>query len=130
VRTEALSRKINIMKGVRQGDTLSPVMFTAALEEIFRRMKVQTGVNIDGETLSNLRFADDIILFGETERKLEELLNDLNKEGKKDGMNMNKKKTIVMCNEVARESERNGVSVDGEMLEEVDMYKYLGRLLN
>ena len=32
VRTEKLSRKIKIMKGIRQGDTLSPVLFTVAVE--------------------------------------------------------------------------------------------------
>ena len=37
--------------------------------------------------------------------------------------------TKVMCNEVARRRTRNGISVDGERLEEVVEYKYLGRLL-
>uniref|UniRef100_A0A3P9I880 ribonuclease H n=1 Tax=Oryzias latipes TaxID=8090 RepID=A0A3P9I880_ORYLA len=97
VRNESLSRKIKIMKGVRQGDTLSPVMFTAALEEIFRRMEAEAGININGERMNNLRFADDIILFAEKEEDLSKLLNDLNKEGRKDGMKMNKKKTKIMC---------------------------------
>ena len=65
IRTEKLSRKISIMKGVRQGDKLSPVMFTSAVEEIFKRVNIETGLNINGETLNNLRFADDIILFAQ-----------------------------------------------------------------
>ena len=129
VRTDTVSRKICIMKGVRQGDTLSPVMFTAALEEIFRRIEYETGININGDCLNNLRFADDIILFTESEEQLGRLLNDLNKEGKKDGLKMNKRKTKIMCNEVARRTRRNGISIDGEQLEEVEEYKYLGRLL-
>uniref|UniRef100_A0A3P9HMW9 ribonuclease H n=1 Tax=Oryzias latipes TaxID=8090 RepID=A0A3P9HMW9_ORYLA len=129
IRNESLSRKIKIMKGVRQGDTLSPVMFTAALEEIFRRMEAEAGININGERMNNLRFADDIILFAEKEEDLSKLLNDLNKEGRKDGMKMNKKKTKIMCNEIARKRRRKGIIVDGEQLEEVDEYKYLGRLL-
>ena len=129
VRTDTVSRKICIMKGVRQGDTLTPVMFTAALEEIFRRIEYETGININGDCLDNLRFADDIILFTESEEQLGRLLSDLNKEGKKDGMKMNKRKTKIMCNEVARRTRRNGISIDGEQLEEVEEYKYLGRLL-
>ena len=129
VRTESLSRKFNILKGVRQGDTLSPVMFTAALEEIFKRIETESGIKINGELLSNLRFADDIILFAESEEQLARMLNDLNTEGKRDGMKINKKKTKVMCNEVARRKKRNVVLVDGEQLEEVEEYKYLGRLL-
>ena len=118
------------MRGVRQGDTLSSAMFTAALEEIFKRVNTETGININGERLNNLRFADDVILFAESENELQILLNDLNTEGMKDGMRMNKKKTKIMCNETARKQQRNGISIDGEKLEEVDEYKYLGRLLH
>ena len=58
IRTEKLSGKIKIMKGVRQSDTLAPVMFTAAVEEIFKRMNIEVGINTNGARLSNLRFAD------------------------------------------------------------------------
>ena len=44
VKTEKLGGKIKIMKGVRQGDTLSPVMFTAAVEEM--RMNMEAGIKI------------------------------------------------------------------------------------
>ena len=53
------------MKGIRQGDKLSPVRFTAAVEEIIKRMKMETGIHIHGVRLSNPRFAYDIILFAE-----------------------------------------------------------------
>ena len=72
--TEKLSGKIKIMKGVRQGDTSSPVMSTAAVEEIFKRMNIEAGININGVRLSNLRFADDMILFAENEEKLKDML--------------------------------------------------------
>ena len=53
------SEKIRIKRGV-QGDTM---LFTATLESIFRRLNWENkGVKIDGEFLSNLRFADDIFL--------------------------------------------------------------------
>jgi hypothetical protein len=58
-----------------------------------------------------LRFADDIILFAETEG-LTNLLEDLNREGKTDCMN--KKKTKNMINKVARRRPRQGISIDGE----------------
>jgi hypothetical protein len=69
-------------------------------------------------------------LFAESEEQLEITLNDLNTEGKKDGMKINKMKTKVMCNEVARRRRRNGISVDGERLEEVEEYKYNTRTHN
>ena len=90
-----------IIKGVRQGDTVSPVMFTAAVEEIFKRMNIEVGININGVRLSNIsvveetpyliRFVDDMILFAESEENLKDMLKDLNKEGKRDGMKLNEK---------------------------------------
>ena len=43
------SEKIRFKRGVRQGDTISPKLFTATLEGIFRRLNWETnGVKIDG----------------------------------------------------------------------------------
>ena len=56
------------MKGARRGDTLSPVMFTAAIEDIFKRMNIEAGINISRVRLTNLRFADDVILLLEVKR--------------------------------------------------------------
>ena len=47
-------------RGVGQGDTLSPKMFTAALQEVFKKSKLEEKcINIDGEQLTELMFADD-----------------------------------------------------------------------
>ena len=43
------SEKIRIKRGVRQEDTISPKLFTATLESIFRRLNWENkGVKIDG----------------------------------------------------------------------------------
>ena len=67
-------------------------MFTAAAELIFNRMNIEADININGVRLSNLRFVDDVILFAESEEKLKDMLEDLNKEGKIEGMKSSKKK--------------------------------------
>ena len=42
------SEQIRIKRGVRQGDTISPKLFTATLESIFRRLNWENkGVKID-----------------------------------------------------------------------------------
>ncbi len=57
------SRKIPIRKDVRQLNTISLKLFTACLEEIFKKLEWDDmGLKIDGECLNNLRFADDIVL--------------------------------------------------------------------
>ena len=90
-------------------------------------MNIEAGININGVRLSNLRFADDIILFAETEEKVKDMLEDLNNEGERDGMKLNKNKIKIMCNEVARSILRTGVMIDGKHLEEVTEYKYMGQ---
>ena len=67
--------------------------------------------------------------FAEGEEQLKDSLEELNKEGKRDRMKLNKKKTKVMCNEVARRRPRRRVMIDAKQLEEVAEYKYLGRLI-
>ena len=56
------SNNTNIRRGVRQGDTISPKLFTAAHENIFRLSWETRGMKIDGEYLCHLPFADGILI--------------------------------------------------------------------
>ena len=84
------------------------------------------GIRVDGEYLSNLRFADDILGSSEKPPELQTMLTDLNTENKKVGLKMNKTKTNVMFNSRAQ---KEPIEIDGEQLEEVDEYIYLGQLI-
>uniref|UniRef100_W6NGJ1 RNA-directed DNA polymerase (Reverse transcriptase) domain containing protein n=1 Tax=Haemonchus contortus TaxID=6289 RepID=W6NGJ1_HAECO len=54
---------VNVERGVRQGDTISLKLFSAALENIMRHLEWEDlGVKVDGRFLHHLRFADDIVL--------------------------------------------------------------------
>ena len=91
------SEKIRIKRGVRQGDTISPKLFPATLESIFRRLNWENkGANIDGTFLSNLRFADDIFLCTETPQELQQMLQELSEESRRMGLKINIPKTKVM----------------------------------
>ena len=59
-----------IGKGIRQGCILSPCLFNLYAEYIMRKTgleETQAGIKIDGRNISNLRYADDIILMAESE---------------------------------------------------------------
>ena len=91
------SERIRIKRGVRRGDTISPKLFTATLESIFRRLNWENkGVKIDGEVFYNLRFADDIFLCTETPQELQQMLQELSDESRRMGLKMNIAKTKVM----------------------------------
>ena len=56
--------------GVKVTVMLSPVIFTAVVEEIFMKISSDSGININRQALNNLRFTDDIILFANKRRTL------------------------------------------------------------
>ena len=87
-------------------------------------MNWNSGVNINGETLDHLRFADDIVLFAKNGKSLESMLNQLQKEGSKVGLKINKAKTKCMRTEAAT---KRKIRLGGEEIEEVDSYVYLGQ---
>lgn len=64
------SEKIPIKKELKQCDTTSPKLFTACLEEVFKKLYWEDiGININGEHLNNLKCSDDTVLLSELEDK-------------------------------------------------------------
>ncbi|GFN88297.1 endonuclease-reverse transcriptase [Plakobranchus ocellatus] len=78
-----ISEAFEIQRGVRQGDPISPKLFTTVIEQVFEEADLQYGINTDGEYLRDLRFADDVALCKEREQGMEEHLERLNCESKK-----------------------------------------------
>ena len=79
IRLDKESNKFPIQKGVRQGDTLSPKLFNAGLEQVFRMLKWDNkGITINGEKLNHLRFANNIVLISNNGEEVKEMLNELN----------------------------------------------------
>ena len=111
---------------MRQGDNISPKLFTACLQDvIINKINWEDkGINIDGEHLSHLIFADDIVLVAKSPEELESMLTDIHLASKPVGLSMNLSKTKVMLNESATTST---VAVDGNTIEKVDRYVYLGK---
>ncbi|KAK6730293.1 hypothetical protein RB195_007012 [Necator americanus] len=68
------------------------------------------GVRIDGRFLSNLRFADDIVLFSSSTNEAETMLTELNETEKRIVLRMNRKKTQFMKNAYC---EDGGVQLKG-----------------
>lgn len=129
VRLHKLSNPISIKRGVRQGDTISPKLFTAVLEDVIKTLAWdRTGINIHGVFLSHLRFADDIVLFAETLEELQVMVESLYHASLKIGLKMNMSKTKVMTN-ISSESIPT-IMVGNEVLEVVEQYVYLGHILS
>ena len=76
------------------------------------------GVKIDGEFLSNLRFADDIFLCTETPQELQNMLQELSDGSRRMGLKMNIAKTKVMV------VDNTPVNVNNVLIENVEGYIY------
>ena len=118
------SNKINIRRGVRQGDTISPKLFMAALNSIFRRLTWETrGLKIHVEYLSHLRFADDILICANTPNELQQMLQELADKSENQGLKINTTNTKVMKSDTP-------INVDNTRIENVESYIYLGQRYN
>jgi len=83
VKTDRIGETFSVKKGVKQGDPLSAIIFNCVLEDVFRELDWdKKGININGEYLSNLRYADDVVLVASTKKELNEMMQDLNEKGK------------------------------------------------
>ena len=118
--------QIPIKRGVRQGDPLSPKLFNAALQEIFKNLNWDTGLNIEGGILNHLSFADDNVLIGNTAEEVETKLEDLNRKSNETGLKINMSKTKVMTNQ---NDDPRIIQINGEEVERVNEYVYLGQVL-
>ncbi|KHJ78520.1 hypothetical protein OESDEN_21858, partial [Oesophagostomum dentatum] len=90
---------IPVKRGVRQGDTISPKVFIITLQYAMKDLNWEKyGIWIDGKNITNLRFADDIVLCAKNPEEAQKMLDDLDKTSKAVGLEMNKKKTQYMKN--------------------------------
>ena len=91
-----------IRRGVRQGDVLSALLFNAASEMVMRRWKSRLdshGIKLSNdaavERLTNVRFADDLIIYANSLDELTAMLDLLVQEFHTVGLELNAKKSRI-----------------------------------
>ena len=95
VRTDRFSKEFNIEKGVKQGDPLSSLLFNCAAEQLMRTVKQRwrgkghgVALKPNDERLTNLRFADDILLITQSLPSTTEMISDLSIEARNIGLHL------------------------------------------
>ena len=83
--------------------------------------EAQTGVNIAGRNVNNLRYADDTTLMAESKEELKSLLIKIREENEKAGLKLNiQKMKIIASNPITL------WQIDGETVETVTDFIFLG----
>ncbi|KAG1664358.1 Cyclin-dependent-like kinase 5 [Nymphon striatum] len=118
-----------IEKGVRQGCVLSPILFNIYSEELIEEELIDTeGVKINGDSIKTIRYADDTAVVATSQLELQKMISRIHEMCTKYGMSINIKKTKVMVVRKKKEQHTQGIkiTVDGQKLEHVKEYTYLG----
>jgi Reverse transcriptase (RNA-dependent DNA polymerase) len=67
--------EITLLRGVKQGDPLSPLLFNLLIEPLLAKLESMAGYELDECSISCIAFADDLVLFARTRTKAQILLN-------------------------------------------------------
>ena len=117
-----------IKRGGRQDCVLSPDRFNLYSEVIMRNLEEYPGIKVGGKNVNNLRYADDTVLIAENEKDLQALLDIIERESLKNGLELNGKKTEVMV--ISRKANATcNIYVKGTKLRQGETFRYLGTLI-
>lgn len=126
-----ISEEFVVMKGLRQGDPLSTVLFNLVQEVILRESGINTKGIIYGSRHQCLAYADDIVLMARSKEEVIRLFKSLEEKAKEYGLTINENKTkyMVMKDNNNRPSDNLVIHSKRNQeytIEKVEQIEYLG----
>ena len=134
IRTDCgLTELIEILKGVKQGDVLSALLFCIVITIILERAlhDENFGISIGGRDWRDLGYADDLSVIAKTLAELQRMMKRIISESNEFGLKLNYSKTKIMF--IGPQATRNvltSVKIENNDVEVVSSFEYLGRRLN
>ena len=123
-----MSESFEVNEGVRQGCCLSPLLFIIFMDKIIRQANIEGNIEVGEVIMKILAYADDLILLMNDVSELQKGIDCLNVACEEFGMKISVGKTKVM--HVGKSREEVVCVLDGEELEQVSEFKYLGTIFS
>ena len=127
--------KVNIRRGIFQGDSLSPLLFVLALfplSMILRKVSAGYEMTKDGCRINHLLFMDDLKLFAKNEKEIDSLVQTVRIFSDDTGVKFGLEKCAAMTMKRGKRVHSDGTALpDGTQLRalgEEESYKYIGVL--
>ena len=118
------TREIECGGGIRQGDSLSPILFNLIMNKLIDSTKLLDGYRMGNNKINIICYADDAILIADNEDNLQRLLHKMVTTAKTYNMTVSTTKTKSMV--ISREPIRCKLEVKNKMIEQVMEFQYLG----
>ena len=122
-----MSEEFAIRTGVRQGDVASPLLFNVVIDAIMRKVfKDRHGIQFGADDrATDLMFADDSAVLAEDDAEATHILYDIAHISQTFGLKINTEKTKVL----STDGSPTTVHLNGDRIEQVQEFKYLGSLI-
>ena len=142
VQTDVESNMFEIKKGTKQGDPLSSLLFNtvlqSSLKEVTQSWQKKKGMGIylsdhDHDCFTNLRFADDVLLFASSKEQVQKMLYEFKGKVLKKWVSGPPGKTKLLsnqsclCSETKKEMQVDDIKI--EILTRSESVRYLGQLI-
>ena len=132
-----MSEWFPVKVGLRQGCVMSPWLFNLFIDGVVREVNARVlgrGLGLVDERdymweLNQLLFADDTVFVADSEEKLCQLVAEFGRVCERRKLRVNVGKSKVMRCTRGEDGARMNVTLNGEVLEEVDKFKYLGSIV-
>ena len=123
------SEWFQVKSGVRQGCVISPLLFLVVIDWVMKSATADKPRGIKWTGFSHLEdedFADDIALLSHSRQHMQEKTSRIESYAGQVGLKINTSKTKIMR---MNTKARTDITVNGNPLENVDEFKYLGSML-